>query len=167
MADCQAPLIYLVADDNAVRDALALLLRSVGLRSPGFADPAAFLAAYEPHAIGCVVLDLRMPGIGGLEVLTRLQASSDLPVILLTGHGNVEHCRRAFKQGACEFLQKPVDDDVLLEAVQLAVRQHSSRRASQAARDRLARLSGREHDVLQRIAEGMSNKAIARELELS
>lgn len=171
MSDCQAPLIYLVDDDDAVRDALALLLRSVGLRSQGFADPAAFLAAYEPHAIGCVVLDLRMPGIGGLEVLTRLQASSDLPVILLTGHGNVAHCRRAFKQGACEFLQKPVDDDVLLEAVQVAVRQHSSRRASQAAslaaRERLARLSGREHDVLQRIAEGMSNKAIARELELS
>lgn len=171
MSDHHAPLIYLVDDDDAVREALALLLRSVGLRSQGFADPQAFLAAFDPQTIGCVVLDLRMPGISGLDVLVQLQARCDLPVILLTGHGNVEHCRRAFKQGACEFLQKPVDDDVLLEAVQSAVRQHigtrATRAASDAARERLARLSGREHDVLQRIAEGLTNKEIARELALS
>ncbi|SCK09463.1 response regulator transcription factor [Vogesella sp. LIG4] len=168
--DQQSPLIYLLDDDDAVRDALALLLRSVGLRSQGFADPQTFLAGHDRGAIGCVVLDIRMPGMSGLDVLDRL-ADSDLPVIMLTGHGNVDLCRRAFKSGAVEFLQKPVDDDVFLDTVQKAVRQHIASRERQAAtlaaRQKLARLSGRELDVLQRIADGLSNKEIARELALS
>jgi len=168
--DKQSPLIYLLDDDDAVRDALALLLRSVGLRSQGFADPQAFLANHDRGAIGCLLLDIRMPGMSGLDVLDQL-AASDLPVIMLTGHGNVDLCRRAFKSGAVEFLQKPVDDDVLLDAVQKAVRQHIASRERQAAtlaaRQKLARLSGRELDVLQRIADGLSNKEIARELALS
>ena len=88
-----------------MRDALALLLRSVGLRSVGHGDPVAFLDSLPPQAIGCVVLDIRMPGIGGLDVLSRLAEQSDLPVIMLTGHANVDLCRRAFKGGAIEFLQ--------------------------------------------------------------
>lgn len=166
-----SPLVYLVDDDDAVREALALLLRSVGLRSEGHDDPQAFLASLPPHAIGCVVLDIRMPGIGGLDVLARLAELSDLPVVMLTGHANVDLCRRAFKGGAMEFLQKPVDDDVLLDAVQAAVRSHIASRErlalTQAAVERLARLSGREHEVLERIVQGMSNKEIARELDLS
>ncbi|MGE8659158.1 MAG: response regulator transcription factor [Achromobacter sp.] len=167
----QSPLVYLVDDDDAVRDALALLLRSVGLRSEGHGDPQAFLAQLSPHAIGCVVLDIRMPGISGLDVLARLADASDLPVVMLTGHANVDLCRRAFKGGAMEFLQKPVDDDVFLDAVQSAVRGHIARRerlaVTQAAADRLARLSTREHEVLERIVQGMSNKEIAREFDLS
>lgn len=166
-----SPLVYLVDDDDAVRDGLALLLRSVGLRSEGFADPLAFLASLPPQSIGCVVLDIRMPGIGGLDVLAKLAEISDLPVVMLTGHANVDLCRRAFKGGAMEFLQKPVDDDVFLDAVQVAVRTHVASRerqaVTQAAVDRLARLSGREHDVLVRIVQGMSNKEIAREFDLS
>jgi FixJ family two-component response regulator len=166
-----SPLIYLVDDDDAVREALALLLKSVGLRAEGFASPQQFLAQHDHHSIGCVVLDIRMPGISGLDVLDTLAAGSDLPVIMLTGHGNVDLCRRAFKNGAEEFLQKPVDDDVFLDSVQKAVRQHIARRdkqaASLAAQQRLQRLSGRELDVLQRIADGMTNKEIARELALS
>lgn len=166
-----SPLVYLVDDDDAVRDALALLLRSVGLRSLGFGDPQAFLAQLSASAIGCVVLDIRMPGISGLDVLGRLAAQSDLPVVMLTGHANVDLCRRAFKGGAMEFLQKPVDDDVFLDAVQAAVRTHIASReklaVTQAAADRLARLSGREHEVLARIVQGMSNKEIAREFDLS
>ena len=104
-AHAQSPLVYLVDDDDAVRDALALLLRSVGLRSVGHGDPVAFLDSLPPQAIGCVVLDIRMPGIGGLDVLSRLAEQSDLPVIMLTGHANVDLCRRAFKGGAIEFLQ--------------------------------------------------------------
>ncbi|MNX46869.1 Response regulator protein TmoT [compost metagenome] len=166
-----SPLVYLVDDDDAVRDALALLLRSVGLRSLGFGDPQAFLAQLSASAIGCVVLDIRMPGISGLDVLGRLAAQSDLPAVMLTGHANVDLCRRAFKGGAMEFLQKPVDDDVFLDAVQAAVRTHIASReklaVTQAAADRLARLSGREHEVLARIVQGMSNKEIAREFDLS
>lgn len=166
-----SPLVYLVDDDDAVRDALALLLRSVGLASSGFGDPQAFLSQLPASAIGCVVLDIRMPGISGLDVLSRLAEQSDLPVVMLTGHANVDLCRRAFKGGAMEFLQKPVDDDVFLDAVQAAVRTHIASRerlaVSQAAADRLARLSGREHNVLERIVRGMSNKEIAREFDLS
>ncbi|NWL77131.1 DNA-binding response regulator [Pseudomonas taiwanensis] len=166
-----SPLVYLVDDDDAVRDALALLLRSVGLRSEGFGDPQEFLDTLSPQAIGCVVLDIRMPGIGGLDVLARLAEASDLPVVMLTGHANVDLCRRAFKGGAMEFLQKPADDDVFLDAVQAAVRTHIASRerqaVTQAAVDRLARLSGRERDVLERIVQGLSNKEIAREFELS
>ncbi len=166
-----SPLVYLVDDDDAVRDGLALLLRSVGLRSAGFADPMAFLAALAPSTIGCVVLDIRMPGISGLDVLATLAERADLPVVMLTGHANVDLCRRAFKGGAMEFLQKPVDDDIFLDAVQAAVRTHIASRerlaVTQAAADRLARLSGREHEVLARIVQGMSNKEIAREFDLS
>ncbi|MCY1284378.1 Response regulator protein TmoT [compost metagenome] len=166
-----SPLVYLVDDDDAVRDGLALLLRSVGLRSEGFGDPQAFLASLSPQSIGCVVLDIRMPGIGGLDVLAKLAEVSDLPVVMLTGHANVDLCRRAFKGGAMEFLQKPVDDDVFLDAVQVAVRTHVASRErqalTQAAVERLARLSGRERDVLVRIVQGMSNKEIAREFDLS
>lgn len=166
-----SPQVYLVDDDDAVRDGLALLLRSVGLRSAGFGDPLAFLAQLVPSAIGCVVLDIRMPGISGLDVLSRLAEKSDLPVVMLTGHANVDLCRRAFKGGAMEFLQKPVDDDVFLDAVQAAVRTHIASRerlaVTQAAAERLARLSGREHEVLERVVQGMSNKEIAREFDLS
>ncbi|HCW17933.1 response regulator [Achromobacter sp.] len=166
-----SPQVYLVDDDDAVRDGLALLLRSVGLRSAGFGDPLAFLAQLLPSAIGCVVLDIRMPGISGLDVLSRLAEQSDLPVVMLTGHANVDLCRRAFKGGAMEFLQKPVDDDVFLDAVQAAVRTHIASRerlaVTQAAAERLARLSGREHEVLERVVQGMSNKEIAREFDLS
>ncbi|WP_144657445.1 response regulator transcription factor [Achromobacter dolens] len=167
----QSPLVYLVDDDDAVRDALALLLRSVGLRSAGYGDPQQFLAQLSPRTIGCVVLDIRMPGISGLDVLARLAEASDLPVVMLTGHANVDLCRRAFKGGAMEFLQKPVDDDIFLDAVQSAVRGHIARRerlaVTQAAADRLARLSAREHEVLERIVQGLSNKEIAREFDLS
>ncbi len=166
-----SPLVYLVDDDEAVRDGLGLLLRSVGLRSAGYADPMTFLDALAQPVIGCVVLDIRMPGISGLDVLAQLADRSDLPVVMLTGHANVDLCRRAFKGGAMEFLQKPVDDDVFLDAVQAAVRTHIASRerlaVTQAAADRLARLSAREHEVLARIVRGMSNKEIAREFDLS
>ncbi|KCB26262.1 response regulator transcription factor [Bordetella hinzii] len=165
------PVVYLVDDDDAVREALALLLRSVGLRSAGYADPLRFLDDLDTQAIGCVVLDIRMPGISGLDVLARLAGQSDLPVIMLTGHANVDLCRRAFKGGAIEFLQKPMDDDIFLDAVQAAVRGHSASReraaVSEAARARLQRLSAREREVARRVVQGCANKAIAREFALS
>ena len=167
-----SPLVHLIDDDDAVRNSLALLISTVGLRVQGWSDPQAFLHGFPRQDIGAIVLDVRMPGISGLTVLDTLVAQGvDQPVIMLTGHGTVEMCRRAFKAGAAEFLEKPVDDEVLLEALQNAVRQHVRSRerlaADQAARERYAQLSEREREVLGLIVEGLTNKEIGRALTLS
>ena len=171
-ADLNSPLIQLVDDDQAVRDALATLIGTVGLRVRTWGDPQQFLAGRDREAIGAIVLDVRMPGLGGLAVLERLVADgADQPVIMLTGHGTVEMCRRAFKGGAAEFLEKPVDDELLLEALQHAVHQHvhsrERRRGDRAARERYGQLSSREREVLALIVEGLTNKEIGRALALS
>ena len=167
-----SPLIHLIDDDEAVRQALALLIGTVGLRVRPWADPQAFLEGFDRQAIGAIVLDVRMPGISGLAVLDTLVAQGvDLPVIMLTGHGTVDMCRRAFKSGAAEFLEKPVNDEQLLEALQNAVRQHvRSRERNQAdrqARERFAQLTEREREVLGLVTSGLTNKEIGRALELS
>jgi two-component system response regulator FixJ len=171
-ATLDTPLVQLVDDDQAVRDALALLIGTIGLRVRTWADPLAFLREVDRDAIGAIVLDVRMPGLGGLQVLEQLVASGvDQPVLLLTGHGTVEMCRRAFKGGAAEFLEKPVDDDLLLETLQQAVRQHVRSRersqADRAARERHAQLSPREREVLALVVEGLTNKEIGKALALS
>ncbi len=167
-----SPLIQLVDDDAAVRESLALLITTVGLRVQTWADPHSFMAAFDRTSIGAIVLDVRMPGTSGLTVLEQLLAeAADQPVIMLTGHGTVDMCRRAFKAGAAEFLEKPVHDEILIEALQSAVRQHVRSRerlqADQEARERFAQLSGREREVLGLIVEGLTNKEIGRALELS
>ena len=167
-----SPLIHLIDDDAAVRDSLALLIGTVGLRVQAWADPQEFMRSFDRQSIGAIVLDVRMPGISGLTVLDTLVAQGvDQPVIMLTGHGTVELCRRAFKSGATEFLEKPVDDEVLLEALQNAVRQHVRSRerhqANQQAREHYSQLSEREREVLGLIVEGLTNKEIGRALGLS
>lgn len=167
-----SPTIHLIDDDAAVRDSLALLIGTVGLRVTTWADPQAFLQGFDREGIGAIVLDVRMPGISGLTVLDTLVAQGvDQPVIMLTGHGTVEMCRRAFKAGAAEFLEKPVNDELLIEALQNAVRQHVRTRerhqADRAARERYAQLSEREREVLGLIVAGLTNKEIGRALELS
>lgn len=166
------PLIHLVDDDAAVREGLALLIGTVGLRVQAWADPQAFLDRHDREAIGAVVLDVRMPGLGGLQVLETLRAQgADQPVVMLTGHGTVAMCRRAFKGGAAEFLEKPVDDQQLLDALQAAVRLHVGSRqrlqADREARDRYAQLSPREREVLGLVVAGLTNKEIGRALALS
>lgn len=167
-----SPLIHLIDDDEAVRSALALLISTVGLRVQTWAEPQAFMAAFDRDSIGAIVLDVRMPGISGLTVLQQLvDQGVDQPVIMLTGHGTVDMCRRAFKAGAAEFLEKPVNDDALLEALQNAVRQHVRSRERQQsnhlARERYAQLSAREREVLGLIISGLTNKEIGRALEVS
>ena len=168
----QSPLIHLVEDDEAVRRSLALLIGTVGLRVQAWADPQSFMDGFDRQGIGAIVLDVRMPGISGLTVLDSLVAQGvDQPVIMLTGHGTVEMCRRAFKSGAAEFLEKPVDDEALLEALQNAVRAHVKSRqrnqADRAAREKYAQLSEREREVLGLIVAGLTNKEIGRALALS
>jgi two-component system response regulator FixJ len=167
-----SPLIHLIDDDEAVRDGLALLIGTVGLRVQTWAQPQAFMDGFDRQGIGAIVLDVRMPGISGLTVLDTLVSQGvDQPVIMLTGHGTVEMCRRAFKSGAAEFLEKPVDDEALLEALQNAVRQHVRSRqrnkADRVARERYALLSERECEVLGLIVAGLTNKEIGRALGLS
>jgi two-component system response regulator FixJ len=167
-----SPLIHLVDDDDAVRASLTLLISTVGLRVQGWSDPQVFLREFQRQDIGAIVLDVRMPGMSGLAVLEALLAQGvDQPVVMLTGHGSVEMCRRAFKGGAAEFLEKPVDDEALLEALQSAVRQHVRSRerlaADRAARERYAQLSEREREVAGLIVEGLTNKEIGRALALS
>lgn len=168
----QSPLIHLIDDDAAVRESLALLISTVGLRVQTWERPDTFLAEFDRQGIGAIVLDVRMPGISGLSVLDTLIAQGvDQPILMLTGHGTVEMCRRAFKAGAAEFLEKPVNDEQLLEALQQAVRQHVKSRerhqADRLARERYAQLSEREREVLGLIVAGLTNKEIGRALDLS
>jgi FixJ family two-component response regulator len=168
----QSPLIHLVDDDEAVRLGLSMLIGTVGLRVAGWPDAQSFLQGMDRQAIGAIVLDVRMPGMGGLALLDEMRAQGiDQPVIMLTGHGTVELCRRAFKSGAAEFLEKPVNDEQLLEALQNAVRQHVRARerdvVDRTARERYAQLSPREREVVGLIVEGLTNKEIGRALDLS
>ncbi|QHS36671.1 response regulator transcription factor [Alcaligenes faecalis] len=167
-----SPLIHLLDDDAAVRQSLSLLISTVGLRVQTWADPQQFLESFDRQSIGALILDVRMPGISGLTLLdTLVEQGVDQPIILLTGHGTVDMCRRAFKAGAIDFLEKPVSDDVLLDTVQQAVRQHVRRRerlaADQWVRERYTSLSEREREVLALIVEGLTNKEIGRALALS
>jgi FixJ family two-component response regulator len=167
-----APVVHLIDDDRAVREALALLIGTVGLRVQAWADAHDFLNDFDRTVIGAIVLDVRMPGIGGLAVLAQLQSQGvDLPVIMLTGHGTVDLCRQAFKSGAAEFLEKPVDDQLLLDTLQSAIRTHIQTRVRTRddvdARARYAQLSPREREVLGFIVAGLTNKEIGRALQLS
>ncbi len=166
------PLIHLVDDDDAVRRSLAQLLGTVGLSVAEWPQPQAFLDGFDRESVGAIVLDVRMPGTSGLTVLDQLVAQGvDQPVIMLTGHGTVELCRRAFKAGAAEFLEKPVDDERLIEALHECVRQHVRTRerlaADRGTRERYARLSEREREVLSLVIKGQTAKQIARALGLS
>ena len=165
-------IVYVVDDDDAARDSLAFLLKAAKLPVATFASGDAFLAELPNIAGGCVITDIRMPGISGIELLKRLRREPNPPsVIVITGHGDVPLAVEAMKHGASDFLEKPFDDEVLLGAVQsaLARREADGRRDAQRSEvlDRLATLSSRERQVLDGLVEGLPNKSIAYDLKIS
>lgn len=165
-------LAYLVDDDAAVRDALTWLLRSRGISSRAWDSAEAFLADYRPGLAGCLILDIRMQAMTGLELFERLLAQGcDLPVIFLTGHGEVPQAVQALKRGAFDFLEKPFNDNELADRVSEALAHDAQRRArgqhSSAIQARLASLSSREKEVMRCILDGKMNKIIADDLGIS
>ena len=158
--------VYVVDDDADLRKALQRLLEAAGLQVAGFASAQEFLAAHDRHAAGCLVLDLSMPGLNGLQLQRELeQMASPLPIVFLTGRGDIAASVQAMKHGATDFLTKPVDDDELLAAVHEALATDRQRRRGSAERERiascLAALTERERQVLEHIVAGRLNKQIA------
>ena len=167
-----APTVFLVDDDHAVRDALAMLLESAAFRTATFATAAEFLDACTPDQAGCLVLDIRMPGMSGMELQEALAAKEiSLPIIFLTGHGNVAMSAKAFRSGAVDFMEKPFDENVLLTRIKEAIHlDHTNREIAgrqAAARAKLATLTPREQQVMLLVVAGKVNKEIASELNLS
>lgn len=166
-------IVCIVDDDADVREAVALLIHSIGLEARLHASGDEFLAAVPDDRPACVLLDIRMPGTSGLEVQRRLRETHpDLPVIFLTSHGDVPVAVRALQRGALDFFEKPAfDRQELLERIQQGLRHHEQclrkRRASEAAMHALARLSPREREVMELVAEGCPNKVIAHRLGIS
>ncbi len=164
--------VFVVDDDAAVRDALTHLLAAGGYAVEGYASAEAFLAACDPDRPGCVVLDIQMPGMSGLELQTELsERHLRQPVIFLTGHGTVSMAVRALSGGAFDFLEKPVEGSVLLARVGKALRVDAERRRKETARNallaRCAALTAREREILPLVLAGRSSKDIARQLSIS
>ena len=166
------PAVFVVDDDAAVRRFLGGLIESVELRVEAYASAQDFLKAYEPGRPGCLVLDVRMPGMSGLELQRELiDRAIDLPVIVLTGHGNVQVAVHAMKAGAVDFIEKPFDNELLLDRIQKAVA-GSVRAASERVKRneiviRLQQLTPRERQVLDLVVSGETNKGVARHLDIS
>nr|MBV6630179.1 response regulator transcription factor [Oceanococcus sp. HetDA_MAG_MS8] len=166
-------LVHIIDDDDAVRDSLALLLTSVGLESQQYASATEFLeSTLDDRVPGCLILDVRMPGMSGLQLFKELHKRGlSWPVIFMTGHGDVPMAVQAMREGAFDFVQKPFRESELLDRVQQAIAQDRNDRTQDselaAVQQRLAELTGRERDVLDRIVAGQANKVIAIELDIS
>ena len=168
------PVVHVIDDEAPFRRSLVFLLETMGWQAVGHASAEEFLQANPafPAGGGCLVLDIRMPRISGLELQRRLQAmNSPFTIIFMTGHGDIELAVQAMKDGAVDFLQKPFKDQQLLDtveqAIQLSLARHAATCRHQEARSVLERLSQREQEVAQLLAQGMANKEIARALNIS
>lgn len=166
------PVVFIVDDDDAVRRFLSGLIESVELPVEAYASARDFLAAYEPGRPGCLVLDVRMPGMSGLELQRELaERAIDLPVIVLTGHGNVQVAVHAMKAGAVDFVEKPFDNELLLDRIQKAVAESVRADGERVKRNEIAKrmrlLSPRERQVLDLVVAGETNKGVARHLDIS
>ncbi len=166
------PLVYVVDDDAAVRDSLTLLLKAVGLTGQAFSSAAEFLDNYDPEQHGCLVADIRMPGMSGLDLQDELnQRGAPIPLIFITGHGDVPIAVDAMKSGALDFIEKPFRDQDLLDRVHQALSWDKERRIENlktlAIRERLATLTPRETEVMECVVQGQANKVIAMDLGVS
>ena len=166
------PIVFIVDDDASVREALKSLIRSVGLHVELFGSATEFLETQRPDAPSCLVLDVRLPGISGLDLQHRLaDANVHIPIIIITGHGDIPMSVRAMKAGAIEFLTKPFRDQDLLDAIQVALERNRTRRQREAEiavlRERFESLSPRERDVVTKVVSGMLNKQIADEIGIA
>jgi len=164
--------VFLIDDDPAIRDSLSLLLSLKGVRTQPFANAESFIETYRPDWPGCVLTDLRMPGMTGLELQAVLRERQiEVPVVVLTAHGDVATARAALKNGAFDFLEKPIDDVMLVEVLRNALRADRERRAAVTSRSsadaRIERLTDREREVLALIAAGHQNREIATQLGIS
>jgi len=164
--------VFIVDDDASVRDSLRWLIESVQLKVLCFSSAQEFLNGYNNQQTGCVVLDVRMPGISGLDLQEELrQQGFVLPVIIVTGHADVPMAVRAFKSGVFDFIEKPFNDQHLIDRIQQAIEKSRSQKVNiqrqQVAGNRLKKLSSREKQVLDCIVAGSSNKTMARELDIS
>jgi FixJ family two-component response regulator len=165
-------IVYIVDDDESLRSALDSLCRSVGLRTRTYASTREFLDAKQGELAGCLVLDVRLPGISGLDFQSQLaELGINLPVVLITGHGDIQMSVRAMKAGAVDFLAKPFRDQELLDAVTAAIERDRKRRMAEAGadliRDRFLTLSPREQQVMMLVTAGKMNKQVAGDLRLS
>jgi FixJ family two-component response regulator len=166
------PFVYLVDDDEAVRDSLGMLFNSIGLPHRAFPSALDFLEHHEPNRHCCLVADIRMPGLSGLELQQRLnERRVEIPIIFITGHGDVPMAVTAMKSGAADFIQKPFRDQDLIDRIHKALEQDRERRKGRAEEDairaRIALLTPRESEVMQRVARGQANKVIAMDLGVS
>jgi len=166
------PLIYLVDDDDAVRDALGMLFQSIGLKYEAYPSALDFLEHYDPAHHSCLVADIRMPGLSGLELQQRLNEQNvEIPIIFITGHGDVPMAVTAMKSGAADFIQKPFRDQDLIDRIHKGLERDREHRASRVERDeiraRIALLTPRESEVMQRVVRGQANKVIAMDLGVS
>jgi len=166
------PTVFIIDDDSSVREGVADLLRSIGLQVQSFASPQEFLDSKRPDAPGCLILDVRLPGPSGLELQGMLASSGiQLPIIFISGHGDIPMSVRAIKSGAIEFLTKPLHEQQLLDAVHAAIEQDRARREEAIAltelRLRFDTLTPREQEILVLVVSGRPNKQIAADLGLS
>jgi RNA polymerase sigma factor (sigma-70 family) len=166
------PTVFVVDDDASIRDALSLLISLKGLRAAVYSSAEDFLAVYDASWRGCLLTDLKMPGMSGLDLQATLRERGvTLPVVVLTAHGDVSTTRAALKNGAVDFLEKPVDDDVLIDVLRNAVHIDEERHRADADRARttarLNRLTSREREVLDLLAQGLQHREIAERLSIS
>ena len=164
--------VYVIDDDEAMRDSLNFLLDSAGYRVTLFETATGFLDALPGLELGCVVSDVRMPGIDGIELLKRMKAANSVfPILIMTGHGDVPLAVEAMKLGAVDFLEKPFEDDRLTAMIEMALRQAEPAAKNEAVTQdiaaRIATLSPRERQVMEGLIAGLSNKLIAREYDIS